>query len=169
MTRGPPVWYSLSVEEAVTQAIELQLFSAHIVALPRKTLVMGAGAWSPSQLCWIKATMTKKVFYSSYLVSFYSCAWSFRSFQVFAYHIKHMYADFVKNSSMAKASLNSKEHSEDCCWNGWKAGKGEMADVVVRVHAQLHYCCACYMLPSTVTTVQFALRRSSRCTWESER
>ena len=88
--------------------------SAHnIVALPQKTLVMGAGAWSPSQLCWIKATMTKKVFYSSYLVSFYSCAWSFRSFQVFAYHIKHMYADFVRNSSMAKASLNSKEHSEE--------------------------------------------------------
>ena len=109
----PPVWYSLSVEKAVTQAIELQLFSAHIVALPRKTLVMGAGAWSPSQLCWIKATLTKKVFYSSYLVSFYSCAWSFRSFQVFAYHIKHMYADFVRNSSMAKASLNSKEHSEE--------------------------------------------------------
>ena len=44
--------------------------SAHIVALPQKTLVMGAGAWSPSQLCWIKATLTKKVFYSSYLVSF---------------------------------------------------------------------------------------------------
>ena len=109
----PPVWYSLSVEKAVTQAIELQLFSAHIVALPRKTLVMGAGAWSPSQLCWIKATLTKKVFYSSYLVSFYSCAWSFRSFQVFANHKKHMYADFVRNSSMAKASLNSTEHSEE--------------------------------------------------------
>ena len=113
--RPPSVIFSQCGEggHSSNRAAIIEGKSAHIVALPRKTLVMGAGAWSPSQLCWIKATMTKKVFYSSYLVSFYSCAWSFRSFQVFAYHIKHMYADFVRNSSMAKASLNSKEHSEE--------------------------------------------------------
>ena len=71
--RPPSVIFSQCGHSSNRAAI-IEGKSAHIVALPRKTLVMGAGAWSPSQLCWIKATMTKKVFYNSYLVSFYSCA-----------------------------------------------------------------------------------------------